>query len=189
MHMAKKTNNKVIEEKKLSTKIQKYLGEAGIGYEILGHKTVYTAFDAAATMKKKMSEIVKTLLVKADREYFLVLLPADNNLDFKKLASFLKKTGGKEIVSVKIPTEKVISEMFKIKNGAMSAFGGLYKLPVIADKSLSKLKKAVFPSGKFNYSLEIGVKEFMKMESAILGSFGVKRKVVKRQVKKAKKRK
>ena len=43
---------------KLPAKLVKYLEKHGIKHEILEHKTVYTAFDAAATMNKKLSEII-----------------------------------------------------------------------------------------------------------------------------------
>ena len=42
-----------------------------IDHKILEHKTVYTAIDTALTMKKKLAEIAKSLLVKADKDYLL----------------------------------------------------------------------------------------------------------------------
>jgi len=168
-------------KKKLPAKLVKYLEEAGVKHEILEHKTVYTALDAAATMKKKMNEIAKSLLVKADQDYFLVLLPADYNLDFKKLAVRLGLHTGKKIKAIKIPGEKIMAEALKVKAGAMSAFGGLHKLPVVMDKGLNKVKKAIFSSGSFDYSVEMAVKDFAKLENAVLGSFGVKKKIKKQK--------
>ena len=172
--MAKKKTKKTT---KLPVKVVKYLEKAGINHKVLEHKTVYTALDAAATMKKKMGEIAKSLLIKADKDYYLVLLPADCNLDFKKLGTCIGRQTGKKVKVVKIPGEKIMEELLKIKVGAMSAFGGIYKLPVIMDKGLSKVKKAVFSSGSFNHSVEIAVKDFIKLENSILGSFGIKKKV------------
>ena len=186
--MAKKT--------KLPAKLEEYLKKAGVKHNILEHRTVYTAMDAAATMKKKMGEIAKSLLVQADKDYFLVLLPADYNLDFKKLGKCLGAQTGKKIKTVKIPGEKVMADALKIKAGTMSAFGKLYKLPVIADKALMKAKKAVFSTGSFNHSVEMAVKDFVKLENAVLGSFGIKKKIkiqrvnkIRKAVKVAKKKK
>jgi Ala-tRNA(Pro) deacylase len=180
--MAKKstssTNTKKSKVKgKLPEKLVKYLEEAGIKHDILEHRTVYTAIDAAATMKKKLNEVAKSLLVKADKDYYLVLLPADNNLNFKKLGACIGMQTGQKVKVVKIPGEKVMTDLLKIKAGAMSAFGGLHKLPVVADKGLIKAKKAIFSSGSFNHSVEMAVKDFIKLENAILGSFGIKKKV------------
>lgn len=163
--------------KKLPGKVINYLKKAGVKHEILSHKTVYTAFDAAATMRRKLGEIAKSLLVQADKDYYLVLLPADHNLDFKKLGGLIAKQTGRPVKTVKIPGEKIMEKVLKIKAGALSAFGGFHKLPVIADKGLAKAKKAVFSSGSFNHSVEMAVKDFIKLENAVLGSFGIKKKI------------
>ncbi|MDD5071630.1 MAG: YbaK/EbsC family protein [Patescibacteria group bacterium] len=173
---------------KLPAKLEEYLKKAGVKHNILEHRTVYTAVDAAATMKKKMGEIAKSLLVQADKDYFLVLLPADYNLDFKKLGKCLGAQTGKKIKAVKIPGEKMMAKALKIKAGTLSAFGQLHKLPVIADKALMKAKKAVFSSGSFNHSVEMAVKDFVKLENAVLGSFGIKRKVKMEKAGKARRR-
>ena len=162
---------------KLPVKLVKYLDKAGVSHDILEHRTVYTAMDAAVTMKRKMDQVAKSLLVKADKDYYLVLLPADYNLDFKKLGVCIGAQTGKKIKIVKIPGEKIMADLLKVKAGAMSAFGGLHKLPVIADKTLIKTKKAIFSSGSFNHSVEMAVKDFIKLENALLGSFGIKKKV------------
>jgi len=171
--MAKKT--------KIPVKLLTYLEKAGIKHNILEHRTVYTAYDAAATMKKKINEIAKSLLVKADKDYYVVVLSADNNLNLDKLGKIISKETGKTIKSVKIPGEKIMQTVFKIKAGTMSAFGGIYKLSVIVDMGLTKVKKAVFSSGSYNHSIEILTKDFIKIEEAILGSFGVKKKIKKQK--------
>ena len=159
-------------------KLVKYLEKAGVKHNILEHKTVYTAYDTAVTMGKKLNEVVKALLVAADKDYYLVVLPADHNLDFKKLAVQIGKITGKKIKAVKIPGEKVMEKLLKVKAGAMSAFGGFHKLPIVLEKNLLKTGKAVFASGSFNHSVEMAVKDFVKLENAALGSFGVKKKIV-----------
>ncbi len=168
---------KKIKKTKLPAKLVKYLDKHGVKHEILEHRTVYTALDAAATMKKKLNEIAKSLLVKADKDYYLILLPADHNLDFKKLGKCIGMQTGKKVKVVKIPGEKAMGSALKIRAGALSAFGGVHKLPVMIDKGLAKAKKVVFASGSFNHSVEMAVRDFVKMENAVLGSFGIKRKV------------
>ena len=169
---------------KIPPKLVKYLEDRGIDHEILEHKTVYTAIDAAQTLGKKMGEIAKTLYVKADKDYFVVILPADYNLDFKKLATCLSAQSKKPIKVVKIPGETIMQNALKIKAGAMHAFGSLYKLPVVVDKGLVKAKKAVFSAGSFNHSVQMAVKDFISLEGASLGSFG-KKKTIKKSVRQA----
>ncbi len=169
----KKTNKK----DKIPSKVKSYLDKAGISHKILEHKTVYTAIDAANTLNKKFSEIAKSLIVKADKNYYLILLPADYNLDTEKLKKVLSKSGNKEIKTIKIPGEKIVDSALKIKAGALSAFGNLYKLPVIIDKKLAKINKAIFSSGSLNHSVEMAVEDFVKLENAVLDNFGIKKKI------------
>jgi Ala-tRNA(Pro) deacylase len=172
---------------KLPEKVVKYLEKAGVPHEILEHKTVYTAYDAASTMRRKLEEIAKSLLVVANKDYYLIIVPADHNLDFGKLNAFLTKQSGKDYKTVKIPGEKIMAEVFKIKAGTLSAFGKLYNLPVMMDKTMTRVKKGVFSSGSFNHSVEMAVDDFARMENAVLGSFGVKKKIKVQEVVKSKK--
>lgn len=160
---------------KFPQKLAKYLEKAKIKHKVLEHRTAYTAYDAAATMGKKLNEIAKSLLVLADKNYYLAVLPADHNLDFKKFATILGKFTGQKVKTVKIPGEKVMEKLLKIKAGTQGAFGGLHKLPVVMEIKLAKAKKAIFSSGSFNHSVEMAVKDFIKLEKVILGSFGKKK--------------
>lgn len=167
--MAKKT--------KIPTKVIKYLEKAGIDHDILEHKTVYTAIDAAATMKKKLNEIAKSLLVKADRDYYLVLLPADNDIDFEKLKKAIGKKHQKEIKTIKIPGEKMVEGALRVKAGGVTAFGKMHKLAMVADKKFAKLKKAVFASGSNNHSIEMAIKDFFTLEEPLVDNISVKKKI------------
>jgi len=176
--------NKPKKRDKIPAKVKKYLEDSGIKHEFLEHKTVYTAIDAAKTMKKDIKQIAKSLLVKADKDYYLVILPADYNLNEDKLKKTIEKGGDKKLKAIKIPGEKMMEKALNLKAGALSAFGNLHKVNVIVDKKLEKAKKAVFSSGSLNHSVEMAVKDFVKLENAVLDSFGVKKKV-KMEAKKA----
>lgn len=174
----KKTQPAKKKTTKLPAKLVKYLEAAGVDHNILEHRTVYTAIDAANTLKKKMDEIAKTLYVKADKDYYVVILPADHNLDFDKLSVCLNKAG-KNVKTVKIPGEKIIETAMKAKAEALTAFGNLHKMGVIVEKKLEKAGKTVFSAGSLNHSVEMAAKDFINLEKAIVGSFGVKKKIKK----------
>lgn len=172
--MAKKT--------KIPSKLVKYLEAAGIKHEILEHRTVYSALDAAATMRKELDEIVKSLLIKADQDYYLVLLPAGNNLDLEKLKGVLGKARSKDVKAIKIPGEKIIEAAFQAKVYTFSAFGKLHKLGVVMDKKLEQTKQAIFAAGSTNHSIRMAVKDFIKLEAPVIGSFSIKKKIIKPKV-------
>jgi len=170
-----------------------YLDKRGAKYAIVTHRKVYTAYDAAQTLKKKLDEIAKNLLVKTNKGFVLVLLPASKRVDLKKLKK-LMNAKGMGIKKVEIPKEGVMVRIFKVKPGALPAFGSLHDLEVYMDKGLQKVKKAVFPTGSFTDSVEMALKEFEKLEKPIVGAFSEMKKfkkpgkkVLKKAVKKIKK--
>ena len=149
-------------------KVQNYLDKNKIKYDVLAHRCVYTAYDLANTTKKKLSEIAKTLVVKADAKYVLVVLPAHYRLDLSKL----KKVLGAKKVS--IAPEKVMKKVFNVKPGAITPFGSLHKVEVVVDKALAKSKEALFSAGSFTDSLQMKVKDFVDLEEAKLETFAKK---------------
>ena len=84
------------------------------------NRTVYTAYDAAATMQVELNSIAKSLLVKTNKPlqhglkpYAVVIVPADKNLDLKKLAKAMR-TKDLKITKVSIPKENVMKTVFKV---------------------------------------------------------------------------
>jgi prolyl-tRNA editing enzyme YbaK/EbsC (Cys-tRNA(Pro) deacylase) len=165
--------------------VKKYLDDKGFDYEELMHKTVYTAYDAAQTLKKKLSEIAKTILIEADKTHVLLVLPADKKIDMEKLK---KALGAKKI---SIPSEKVMIKVLKIKPGTLSSFGKLHNLEVVVDKAMLNAKKMVVSTGSFTDSVFMKVKDFVQSEEARLanvamaGGYVIPKKV-KKQMKKVK---
>ena len=152
-------------------KILSYLDAKKIKHEILKHKKVFTAYDAAQTLGEDLKKIAKTLLVKADKDYYIVSVPANMNLDLKKLGVTLKAK------KVTIPKEKDMVKVCKVKPGAMSAFGSLYNLPVVLDKALLRAREVIFSTGDFMESVRMKVKDYADVEGALLGSVGVVKKM------------
>ena len=83
----------------LPKKLQAFLEKQKIAYEALTHKTVYTAFDAAQTLKIKLSEIAKVVITHIEpsikfgagtKDYVMLVLPAHLRVDFAKVKKLLK---------------------------------------------------------------------------------------------------
>jgi len=171
----------------ISKKLTKILEQSGKNFEVVEHKIVYTAFDVAQTMKVKLNQIAKSLLVKTNKPleygkkpYAIVIVPADKNLDLKKLAKIMT-TKELRITKVQIPKEGIMKSQFKVKPGSMSAFGSIYKIPVFVDKNLKGV--VIFSSGSFTESIKMKVVDFVKMEETKIGIFSVAKKLKKSKVK------
>jgi len=194
----------------LSKKLIKHLEDNKTKFEVVEHKVVYTAYDAAQTMKVKLNEIAKSLLIKLNKPfmdgmkpYIMIIIGADKNIDLKKLKKVIsdwaeklnkelrleKQEKGKKpkidiynkVAKVIIPKEKDLKDKLKIKPGAMAAFGSIYKLPVFIDKSFLKTKQAIFSGDYLKASIKMAVKDFYKLEQALEGNFSVAKKFKKKK--------
>ena len=150
-------------------KIIEYLKKNKVKFDQIAHKTVYTAFDLAKTLKEKLNRISKTLLIKTDKGYVIVILPADRMVDFGKLKKLL---GAKKI---EIAKEKVMKDLFKIKPGTITPFAKLHKkVPLYIDKAIIRAKDVLVSAGSYTDSLRLKVKDLLKAEEHTKGDFSKK---------------
>jgi prolyl-tRNA editing enzyme YbaK/EbsC (Cys-tRNA(Pro) deacylase) len=169
----------------VSKKLINYLEKRGYKYELIEHRTTYTAWDTSQTAKKhqekiKPEEIAKTLVVKADNFYFLALIPANKKLDKKKLLKLVnsqrKKLKEKLFKKLDLAKEAWMKKNIPGKIGAVSPFKDILGLDTIfIDNILAKQKDIYVGSGEYEYSAKIAVKQYLKNEEPIKGSFGVRR--------------
>lgn len=160
----------------LSKKLLNHLEKAKVKYAIVEHRTVYTAYDLAATLKKKLEEVAKAVLVTADRKYYILVLPGHRRVDFKKLQKLLKAK------KIAIAKESVQQTLLKIRRGGVTPFGALYKnLPVLVDKAMLKTKKVLVATGSYEHSLHMTVKELVKGAQATLADCSEKAKAIKKR--------
>lgn len=159
----------------IPSKVIKFLEKSQIKYEVIKHRTVYTAYDKAATLRIKPNIVGKTLVLKTDSEMAMVLIPGKKNLDKIKFQKVLnvwrKKQGMKLIKKIDFISEVFMKKKFKgLKLGAIPPFGKLFSLPTFIDKGLLKEKKIFINTGIYEESFKISPKVFEKLE-AISGIF------------------
>lgn len=149
----------------IAKNIENYLKKAGIKYDVVKHKKVYTAYDLAATLKKKLDAVAKSLLIKADKKYVVVSIPAGYQLDLGKLKKVLKAQ------AVRIAGEPEIKKILKLKLGMLPPFANLHKLELMLDKTLLKAKEVIANAGSFTDSVRVKVKDLHKLENARVADF------------------
>ena len=133
-------------------KFETYLKKNDIVHDIVTHRKIYTAFDLAQTTGKKLSDIAKTVAIKADTTYALVVIPASHRLDLTKL----KKTlSAKKLTMVR---EVQLAKVLKVKPGSITPFATFYNIPVYVDKSLLKSRVILVSTGSFTDSLKVKTK-------------------------------
>ncbi len=161
------------------------LEKNAIPFRLLEHRTVFTAYDLAATLRRAEKQVAKALVVKAGAIVAIAVMSADRRLDTVKLGKTISKATKTAVGEAKILNEKAAMKITNLGDRPTAAFGTLYGLPVVIDELLAKQRTAIFPSGSVNASLEINLKDYMKQEDTFLGSFTVARPAPKKKAKKA----
>lgn len=177
----------------ISKKITDYLAKNRYKYEIIEHRTTYTAWDTAQTEKVKPQEVAKSLIMKADNDYLIAMVPSNKNLDKRKLLKVInarikkglsfanasvgegKKAGGKNYKKIDFAKESWMKKNLPGKVGATSPFAGLTGLEIYFDNALKKNKKIYLGSGEYTASIRISVSEYLKKEKPITGNFSIKK--------------
>jgi Ala-tRNA(Pro) deacylase len=160
----------------IAKKIIKFLSK--IKYEPISHRTVYTAFDKAQTLRVPEKIVGKTLVIKMDGNFALVLISAHQILDkakFKKIVNaWRKKLGQRPVKEIGFASEAWMKKNLKgVKVGAIPPFGNLWGLPTFAEKSLLNQSKIIINGGDYNSSIKISSASLKKLiPDLVIGSFG-----------------
>ena len=161
---------------KLSKTLQNFLDKNKIKYDVLEHRTVYTALDKAATLHIKSSAAGKTVVVALDnKNYALGLIPANKNLDKKKALATFNKSLAAKYKKIDFVSEKWMKANIKgVKLGATPPFGALYRLSFFIDNLLLKQPKIIINGGTYEISLRLAPGALLKLNpEAIKGSFSM----------------
>jgi prolyl-tRNA editing enzyme YbaK/EbsC (Cys-tRNA(Pro) deacylase) len=165
---------------KISSKLQHYLDKNKYKYDIIEHRTTYTAWDTAQTEKVKPQEVAKALVMAADKDHIIALLPSNRNTDKKKLLKIInvlrKKQSLKAYGKIDLAKEVWMKKNILGKVGAVPPFSGLLKIPVYLDNLLAKNKKIYVGSGEYDASIRVNTAQYIKIENSITGSFSIKKK-------------
>lgn len=156
----------------VSKKIINFLEKSKVKYKILQHKTVFTAFDKVQTLKVPGKIVGKTLILKGGKELFFCTIPANKNLNLKKIKKLIDRE------KIELASEKLIkNKITGVKVGAIPPFGNLWKAKTLIDKSFKKEKEIIINGGDWKFSIKISPKDLPKLVSDLKwGSFSERKK-------------
>ena len=172
----------------ISQRLEAFLQSSRVKYTAAKHPVVYTAQEIAAAQHVPGRQLAKSVLVKTDRGLFLAVLPAIHLIDLKKLKALLAAK------TLSIAKEADIKAQFPdVEVGAMSPFGNLYNVAVVADRGLSEVGDIVFNAGSHTETIKMRAQDFLELVKPKVGNFGQpisgpKKKKSRKVSKKAKKR-
>ena len=142
----------------LSERLKRFLDESGVKYEVIRHEEAYTAQELAAAMHVKGAMFVKVVIVRDEKGFMMVAMPADRRVDI----SALRKGLGLKMAA--LASENEFKRLFPdCEAGAMPPFGNLYSVPVYVDGALTLDHDIVFQAGTHYESVKMSYADFDRL--------------------------
>lgn len=147
-------------------KLTEYLDTYKCHYRVVYHKPAYTAEQLAHREGADEKQVAKSVVVEAEGQFYLCVLPADRMIDFVSLQEHLH---AKE---VHLAEEMQIAKLFADSEiGAEAPFGKLYNLPTLMDKKLLRDREIVFSAGSHEASIHMPLEEYLRLAGPEIFSF------------------
>lgn len=139
-------------------KLEDYLREHGVPYGSQHHARAITAQEVAAVEHVPGRMFAKTVMVVADDELAMLVLPAPHHVNPERAAEALG------VGEVRLAGEDLFEETFPdCEVGAMPPFGNLYGVPVYVDESLAEDEEIVFRAGTHTDTMSVAYADFERL--------------------------
>jgi len=147
-------------------RIREYLDSRGAPYRTLPHPIARTAQELAESVHRSGKRVAKSVMVEAESERYLCLLPACDTLDEDLLADVLQAR------SVRLLHEREFADLFPDSEvGAEPPFGHLYDIQVVLDDSLAdRNEDIVFRAGSHSEAVQMRYVDYERIERPIVAA-------------------
>lgn len=150
-------------------RLQEFLVENGVSFEIEQHPVAYTAQQLAAAEHVSGKSVAKVVAVLGDGAMAMLVLPASSQVDLDKAQGVLGSS------SLRLAREDEFASAFPdCEVGAMPPFGNLYGVPVYVDESLRRAEEITFPIGTHTESMRLQYGDFERLVEPEAGDFALR---------------
>jgi len=146
--------------------IQKLLDDEKIEYVLTQHEAVKTSEEAAKIRGVDPKTGAKAMVVKANEEFFLFVLPGDRKIDWKKIKNLLR------VKRLRLATEDEAEEITSVKIGSIPPFGNILNLPTYFDKGILENEWINFNPGSKIHSISMKSADLLRLVKAHIEEFG-----------------
>jgi Ala-tRNA(Pro) deacylase len=146
-------------------KVQEFLNQRGVRFEILTHEPTYDAQHMAHAVHTHGRSVAKTVLLRANHgyRYLTAIVPAPRMIDLEVAGRSL---GGSEL---KLACETEIMDVCPdCEAGILLPFGSQYGVKTVVDSSLAKEDKIVFEGSVHHESIRMKFADFCQLESPLV---------------------
>ncbi len=150
-------------------RLEAFLREAGAQFETHTHTPAYTAQEVARVEHVPSVTVAKVVMVMADGELAMMVLPAPYRLDTKKAAA---EVGAKD---VRLATEDEFSPAFPgLDVGAMPPFGDFCNVPTYVDVSLAEDEYIVFQAATHTDAMRMNYADYARVAQPVVVDIAVR---------------
>lgn len=151
------------------SRLTDYLDEHGKKYVIVKHSEAFTAQEVAASAHIPGKDMVKTVIVKADGDIKMVVLPSTHDVDFNSIREAL------DAEEVELASEEEFEDLFPDSElGAMPPFGNLYELDTLVAESLTGDDIIAFNAGTHKEVIKMAYSDYEELVQPDILPLGVK---------------
>ncbi|MDR7523296.1 MAG: YbaK/EbsC family protein [Armatimonadota bacterium] len=139
-------------------RLEAYLREQGVRYEVTPHPEAYTAQEVAAAEHVPGRQFAKVVIADVDGQQVMLVLPAAARVDLVRLRVAL---GAK--VARLAREEEFAARFPDCETGAMPPFGNLYGIPVYMDRSLQEQPRVVFNACSHRETIALATADYVRL--------------------------
>jgi Ala-tRNA(Pro) deacylase len=148
----------------MPARLQKYLDDRNVSYEVHPHREVFTAQEIAEVEHVPGKDVAKVVMLRDRDDFFMVVLPAPARLDLDLARGALRRP------NMQLAEEEEFTHLFPdCEAGAMPPFGNLYDIPVWVDESLTNDERIVFNAGTHTQTISIPYDDFDRLVQPKVG--------------------
>ena len=150
-------------------RLEAYLREKQVPFEVRHHPRAITAQEVAASEHVPGKMLAKTVMVLADGKMVMLALPAPYQVDMDKAGKVLG-------VEVRLAHEEEFENTFPdCEVGAMPPFGNLYEVPVYVEAALAEDETIVFRAGTHTDTMSLSYADFERLVEPTIAGFAASR--------------
>jgi len=151
-------------------RLEEFLKKEGVPFETHSHAPTYTAQEVAEADEVPGLTVAKVVMVLANGELAMTVLPAPYHLDTKKVGRVI---GAKD---VRLAHEDEFAPTFAgIAVGAMPPFGDFGNVPTYVDKSLAEDEYIVFQAGTHTDTIQMRYADYARVAQPIVGDIACRK--------------
>lgn len=149
-------------------RLEKLFRQEKVEFSVTKHAEAYSAQRVAGLLHIHGQQVAKVVMVQADDQLIMLVLPAPSRLDMAKVRDVLKAP------KVRLAREEEFANLFSDCDvGAMPPYGNLYGLAVYVDRDLTTQRQIAFPAGSHREIIQLGYRDYERTAAPIVADLSM----------------